>query len=379
MNFKFDDTIINKNRQLGLVTFQYFSEFQTIIIPETVQRIQNEEQIDEIIKYQMNHKTQYQRFNFLGVINIHYLKSEQKYYLVDGQHRYEAIKCLYKKHGYSDDKIAIEIVLVETLEELKANYKLINKNTPLPEFSDTIDKSIPEGAAIFFKKKYTGIWSKNKRARRPHIWFNYFQESLGFLTKELGDKVRTSEDLILIMEEHNEKMKGYDWSVLKVGETLLKKCNQTGFYFGVYTHVDDWGYKWVKDIIYHQTGREIQGKSSRKKTIPKALKVQAWDKYIGKHRGNVLCICCMHTTIQQSKFHAGHIKSEADGGSTTIDNILPICDSCNYSMKTRHMQNYIEEYHPTNLCFFEERRYFTELELKDHTSKKKWYSFPTFT
>jgi len=34
-------------------------------------------------------------------------------------------------------------------------------------------------------------------------------------------------------------------------------------------------------------------------------------------------------------FHTGHIVAVADGGSNHIDNLEPICSSCNYSMGTQ--------------------------------------------
>ena len=61
-----------------------------------------------------------------------------KYYLVDGQHRYGAIQKLVE--NFEDFEICIEIVIIENQEDLIENYNLINKNTPLPELSDTLNK-----------------------------------------------------------------------------------------------------------------------------------------------------------------------------------------------------------------------------------------------
>ena len=48
---------------------------------------------------------------------------------------------------------------------------MINKNTPLPDFSlfENIDKKIPEQVALQFMSEYPTIWSKTSRARITFI------------------------------------------------------------------------------------------------------------------------------------------------------------------------------------------------------------------
>ena len=85
---------------------------------------------------------------------------------------------------------------------------------------------------------------------------------------------------------------------------------------------------------------------SRKKPIPKKVKTECWDKWIGKKRtGN--CKCC-GKEIDVLNFHAGHIISEKNGGQTTISNLIPLCSPCNLSMATENCQTYMEKYYPDN-------------------------------
>ena len=78
----------------------------------------------------------------------------------------------------------------------------------------------------------------------------------------------------------------------------------------------------------------------KKTYIPKTLRIAVWNKYIGEHIGKSKCLCCNITDITQLKFHVGHIIAEANGGSTNIDNLKPICESCNKSMKTKNMDEF---------------------------------------
>jgi hypothetical protein len=77
----------------------------------------------------------------------------------------------------------------------------------------------------------------------------------------------------------------------------------------------------------------------KKQRIPHTLKKKVWDNKYGMAIGRAICDCCGITPIQQMSFHCGHIESEARGGKTEVDNLIPICQSCNSSMGTK---NYYE-------------------------------------
>ena len=43
-------------------------------------------------------------------------------------------------------------------------------------------------------------------------------------------------------------------------------------------------------------------------------------------------------------FSCGHIIAEANGGELKLDNLKPICGSCNSSMNTCNMNDFIKKY-----------------------------------
>jgi len=81
-----------------------------------------------------------------------------------------------------------------------------------------------------------------------------------------------------------------------------------------------------------------------KKTIPKSVKKDVWNLYIGgdiiKHK----CLCCKKVTIENTNFHCGHVISEKNGGTLEICNLRPICSSCNHSMGCENMVDYVKTY-----------------------------------
>ena len=80
-----------------------------------------------------------------------------------------------------------------------------------------------------------------------------------------------------------------------------------------------------------------------KDSIPRAVKNCLFINYFGEKRIGV-CACCQREPITINNFHAGHIKSEREGGTTTLDNLAPICPLCNSSMGTMHMMDFIGKY-----------------------------------
>jgi hypothetical protein len=83
--------------------------------------------------------------------------------------------------------------------------------------------------------------------------------------------------------------------------------------------------------------------STRRKTVPKILKNQVWDKICGRDKGIGECYCCKKE-IDSKNFDAGHIKSVKNGGTTTIDNLVPLCSICNKSIGSENVEEFIITY-----------------------------------
>ena len=88
-----------------------------------------------------------------------------------------------------------------------------------------------------------------------------------------------------------------------------------------------------------------------KQNIPKKIKIDSWDKWIGEEFGVYNCLCCNRTKIKQTTFHGGHFKSEKNGGKISVNNIIPICSGCNSSMGSKNMDNYLELFEPERYQF----------------------------
>ena len=316
-----------------------------------IQRLKNDSKIDEIISHQLDFFKKHLKWNLMGVINIHYVESDNQFYLIDGQHRFEACKLLYSKHGHNID-INIELVKVASFDELRQNYKMLNQNTVLPDISENIDKSIPEEATSYFVDTYKTMFTNKSRANRPHVNFNFLQEALGIITEKL--ELSTSNELITIITDHNNNLSKRERDTFpdskKISDTMWNKCVGTGLFIGLYKYrQDDYAFKWVKDLICHISGKQlVKNNPNKKKRIPKKVKTDSWNLWMGPDTRNGKCKCCQLTTIDITRFDAGHIISEKNGGGVDIDNIIPLCNECNLSMSSINLPDYMNTSYPNN-------------------------------
>lgn len=83
-----------------------------------------------------------------------------------------------------------------------------------------------------------------------------------------------------------------------------------------------------------------------KARIPKSMRVAVWNTYIGETVGRAKCLVCRHMDITQMNFHCGHVVAEANGGVVSVENLRPICASCNLSMRTMNMFEFAQKYFP---------------------------------
>lgn len=95
------------------------------------------------------------------------------------------------------------------------------------------------------------------------------------------------------------------------------------------------------NLVINIVGKD---KGLPKKKIPQALRIACWDKWIGKHNGTNLCLCCNQQTISTFSFHCGHVVAECHGGDLSLHNLRPVCSDCNLSMGSMNMNEFAKQY-----------------------------------
>ena len=74
----------------------------------------------------------------------------------------------------------------------------------------------------------------------------------------------------------------------------------------------------------------------KKKKIPVALRNQVWISRMGENFSAKCPTSWCKNRITPFTFEAGHNIPESKGGLTVLENLIPICSSCNKSMGNTH-------------------------------------------
>jgi hypothetical protein len=148
-------------------------------------------------------------------------------------------------------------------------------------------------------------------------------------------KIETKLELIILFEKLIKKYEKYDkltkkLSKLTVKEPETKETNEVNI---------------IKKKTKEPETNEVVVKKEKKtkEKIPASVKNTLWSKNFDKSiQGN--CQCCKTEVISKNNFDCGHIISEKNGGKVHLDNLKPICRSCNSSMGTTNMNDFMTKY-----------------------------------
>lgn len=99
-----------------------------------------------------------------------------------------------------------------------------------------------------------------------------------------------------------------------------------------------------KENIKKENNAKEEEDKYKKQHIPASLKRQVWSKHVGTEKGVADCLCCGVIQIHKDSFSCGHIIAESKGGKMELNNLKPICFSCNSSIGTMNMNEFIEFY-----------------------------------
>jgi 5-methylcytosine-specific restriction endonuclease McrA len=83
-------------------------------------------------------------------------------------------------------------------------------------------------------------------------------------------------------------------------------------------------------------------------SIPIAVKNKLWDINFGPKIAEGLCYVCEVNIINIRNFECGHIIPVSNGGDNNINNLKPICVTCNRSMGIKNLEEFKKDYFNIN-------------------------------
>ena len=150
---------ITVNHYIGLTSLERFNP--NLIKSPDFQRILNNDKVEEIEEH-IKHNPLFPTI----VLEIGYLYSE--FYLIDGQHRLTALK----NTNLINFIFEIHLTIVNTNEELKNLFKLINQNTQIPDdwlLINNMNDVKTNMTDIFNSDLFSQIIKISNKPHRPHL------------------------------------------------------------------------------------------------------------------------------------------------------------------------------------------------------------------
>ena len=340
-------------------------------IPD-IQRECDHDRVQEIILYQNEYFAQHKTFCFIGDLTVYQFYDKRKIdqnplsglFIVDGMHRYMAMKHMSLYMQKPDYPICINIISSACGLSIQDLFQIINMAKPVPSYviQTVANQSLRFVVDIIMEKiaqEFKIFLSKSEYPRAPQ--FN-LQNLANRLSTSKALHICTSIDMLFYfcLFANNvlasQKSNGH----IRAQEKAQKYNARTICYFFVDPHFywlddDDLIHRFQKE--YFSCGKEglhdphlsflppnvpTQHERIRRRVISKKLKNDLWKQHFDQNAEG-LCKCCLREKITYLNFEAGHIVSIKNKGSNQIHNLLPICRPCNLSMGTQNLYQYQNE------------------------------------
>jgi len=313
-----------------------------ITIPE-FQREISQEKVISIFKESNDHQ---KWFNTHGYIIIGRLQkiNEYSYFLLDGQHRVEALKKC--KNNFL---IICQVIDFDSINSMKNYFKSINQNTNFDTeymiFNNDYIECIRVKLQKYISDNYKDTFIKSKESSGNRYNINEF---LNLFTPEI------------IEDFYNDINKDYDDGLLLINEIetinhIIKeffdefKSKKTiSEYLSARDNIaDDIGfYLCLKNVNFidciRNTNNDISCPTKinyKRPKITNSMRDLVWNTYIGSACKKGTCYTCPRE-IDYTQFECGHLRSHKNGGKTDIKNLRPFCFHCNRSLGSN---NFIEK------------------------------------
>ncbi len=319
-----------------------------LVVPD-IQRSLDTIRVQNIIEYQKHHFQTHGTFCFMGELTLYKVgEGGNGMLLIDGQHRYAAMKTTYMLKP--DYKVCVNIVSPGNGMTIEKAFLLLNMSKPVPEYviNTTMQHTkrvYLENARMAINKDFKNYVSSAPNPRAPNI--NAERIVADLLVTGLADKFQTVETLMGYVKFANMRLSAAD---LKVRKLALEKADKYGMNMAVYLSADPEN-KWMTNALWITEYTDslmaikmpyrghIKVIPRKRQALPKAIRDLLWKGHFTNNPTG-LCKCCGTNTIEYTTFHAGHVVSKAKGGSDELSNLLPTCSPCNLGMGAMNMVDF---------------------------------------
>jgi len=321
--------------------FLKIPQFQRDIDLEKINNIKN------MITNNANNWLIQQGFITIGVVDM----CSDSYYIIDGQHRFIAIKEIIESNINYNHPICIIIIRFNTTQQMESHFATINTNTQIEPIYLYFNNEVIRSTILKVKDWLSNTFGKAFRKTKNKTDSNHNYHIDEFISLFNPDAVKKLYD-----DSNNGNyndvdffkdsiMRGNSDAQLKLLEMQVRnvrqycmtnkdydKCSNNNFFIA-YDNIN------ISDFIFNNLDDiEIGCPFKPKIKIPSKLRKEVWKKRNGSNM-NGTCFCC-NDNLEIDNFHAGHIIAEILGGQTILSNLEPICIGCNLGMGTQNLNDF---------------------------------------
>lgn len=302
-----------------------------------IQRNLDESHVETQLNFQLEH---FKKNNCYFFPSIKLAKYQNKYSILDGQHRIKVIEKLLK-YNNSEFKIFVEIVSLKSIEEYDYYFEIINKNKPVILINNVSWKTVIKGFEEYLLKNYKHYFeTSSHNPQIPNI--NMDDLKIQMDTRNIISRIGLNlKDFIILFEELNSFYSTYSENIkIKDLQTKIKRCQKSKaekyLFVGIFRK-----FEWLEFMVLKKDSKEFNFDHipiGYREKITKSTKNLIWSNYNSSSlKGK--CYCCQ-TDVTYDNFECGHVVSVFEGGKNTEENLRPICSSCNNDMGLENLEEY---------------------------------------
>jgi hypothetical protein len=281
------------------------------------QRAHQEARVDHFVRILVHH---FSTEGFVYNLNpIQLGRVGDKYFILDGQHRFLAYSKLAREYDLEDAcEFCVSVVVrnCTSQEELKHHFAVLNDHFLTPDLEvgsvEAIDKSV--AVKNFVRDSFGKYLSHATSPKFPNVNLDSFA---AFLLKRFDGSVEKFRDANRVVGEYlrtNEPERFHKIAVKNPADPLF------------FTHV------------YH-----LQKSGTPRVQLPASVRRGLWDAKFGLSNLSGLCFVCK-CAIDFHSFHVGHVVAVAKGGTNALSNLECVCISCNLSMGTENLLDFKQKF-----------------------------------
>jgi hypothetical protein len=287
-------------------------------------------------------------------IPINKNNSRFKLLLVDGQHRIEAMKIL-KDKDYPLKDLEVYVKFCDNYKEAKIYFKHLNKHTDMDPLYKSLENPfndlLVDQLKYKLKDEFKDGFCSNKNGTQYHIddFLNLFQlenlKDTNFVCK--NNQIKPDKIINKIKIINSTLKKYFIENQDNFHKSTIDKMNKNGIYF---TFKNYNFLECFKNDIFELSVTPQKIKKEPRIKLPKKTRDRVWDKYVGRTEREGKCFVCKDK-ITIGNWECSHVIAVANEGKNNLDNLRPLCKTCNRDMGIMNMNEYKKKFHPNCAIF----------------------------